>query len=435
MSLIWRRPTSDDSVTGTVSGTVSSRYTLVNDHPDSTAATYLEFGTATSYMSFGFTPAFNIPVGATSISVQVIYYDTEGTSGTNNCGGSLKVGGGYYNAATHNPTTSITLRTDNWATNPKTTVAWTVDDINGVGVNALEGFGCYSTDSSPAYRISSIVVQITYTGDPCVPDAPTGFTVTGGENKESLSWTEAAAGETPDSYKIWRSTNNVDFTLIDTIDAPATSYVDKRYSSATYQTNWSYTCHLGLDRDTTYYYKLAAMNVAGDSTQVADNDPTTIATAYTTGTIRGKVLTALVMTSTGHMDASYTPSVAQYTSMHDWLRANFSTKITLFLSKDIITATGPGLTYDLQQKAVEWVGSYDYDIVILPHNAWYPTNPTWTEGQTTELANMQTCHDDCYTLFGKYPIGAFAWHYSTAYHQKCVDLGYDICAGDQRAIF
>jgi hypothetical protein len=158
-----RNPTSDEAASGTLSGSAGTRYTLVDDYPDANGADVLSFGTTTAQITFGFS-AFSIPTGSTSISVQVLYYDGEAANGANNCGGRLKVGGSYYNAATHNPSgTTYTSRTDNWATNPQTAAAWTVDQVNGIGANALQAFGIGSTDSNPAFRVSSVQLQVTYT--------------------------------------------------------------------------------------------------------------------------------------------------------------------------------------------------------------------------------------------------------------------------------
>lgn len=164
MATDTRNPTSDEAVTGTWTGSAGSRYTLVDDYPDTTPTDVLDSPTAAggAQITFGFS-AFNIPSGSTSISVQVQYYDRDVTNGTNNSSGRLKVGGNYYNATTHNPSTTLTSRSDNWANNPKTTTAWTVDDINGVGTNALQAFGFNSTDASPALRYSCVRLQVTYT--------------------------------------------------------------------------------------------------------------------------------------------------------------------------------------------------------------------------------------------------------------------------------
>ena len=157
-----RNPTSDDAVSGTWDGTAGSRYTLVNDHPDSNGSTYLTHGTTAGYLTFGFS-AFSIPAGSSITNVQVIYYDQKTGSQASAAAGRLKVGGNYYNANIHNPANGTwTLRTDTWTTNPNSAVAWTLDDVNGVGANALQAFGFYSNDASPTIRFASVIVQVTY---------------------------------------------------------------------------------------------------------------------------------------------------------------------------------------------------------------------------------------------------------------------------------
>ena len=158
-------PTSDDAVSGTWTGSAGTRYTLVDDYPDSGGADFLTHGTATAgnYTAL-YTGNFAIPAGSTGISVQVLYYDRKNSSSSCNIGGRLKVGGSYFNASTHNPANGTwTTRSDNWATNPKTSTAWTVNDINGVGTNALQGMGYVSTDANPAIDLASLRVQVTYT--------------------------------------------------------------------------------------------------------------------------------------------------------------------------------------------------------------------------------------------------------------------------------
>lgn len=163
-----RSPTSDEATTaGTWTGSAGTRYTLVDDHPDATGADKLTLsGSGSGNLTFGFT-AFSIPAGSTALSVQVIYYDDKNASQGCNVGGRLKVGGNYYGATTHNPANGVfTLRTDDWANNPKTATAWTVDDVNGVGANALQAFGWVSTDTAPSIDLTSVIVQVTYTPAP-----------------------------------------------------------------------------------------------------------------------------------------------------------------------------------------------------------------------------------------------------------------------------
>lgn len=158
-----QNPTSDEAVSGTWDGTAGSRYTVVNDHPDSSGSSFLTHGTTAGNLTFGFT-AFSVPAGSTITNVQVIYYDQKTASQASSAAGRLKVGGIYYNASTHNPANGTwTLRTDTWTTNPKSSAAWTADDVNGNGSNNLQAFGFFSDDASPTVRFSSVIVRVTYT--------------------------------------------------------------------------------------------------------------------------------------------------------------------------------------------------------------------------------------------------------------------------------
>ncbi len=161
--IVSRNPTSDEAVSGTWDGSAGTRYTVVNDHPDAGGSTSLTHGTTAGNLTFGFS-AFSIPSIATDISVDVIYYDQKTGNGAAATAGRLKVGGNYYNSTTHNPTNGVwVLRTKSWATNPKTSVAWTVNDINGSGANALQAFGFFSDDANPTVKFASVIVQVTYT--------------------------------------------------------------------------------------------------------------------------------------------------------------------------------------------------------------------------------------------------------------------------------
>jgi hypothetical protein len=161
----YRDPTADDAESGTWAGAApGTRYTLVDDYPDSSGADYLTHGTTAGSLTLNPSSAFAIPAGATNISVQVLYYDQKTASQSCNIAARLKVGGNYYGAASHNPANGVwTSRSDNFATNPKTAAAWTVDDINGVGANALQSFGWVSTDANPTIKLASIRLQVTYT--------------------------------------------------------------------------------------------------------------------------------------------------------------------------------------------------------------------------------------------------------------------------------
>ena len=156
---VTANPSSDDAVSGTWTGVAGTRYALVNDYPDATGLTFLTNGTTAGYLTFGYS-AFALPSNATSISVSVNYYDQKTAAQSTAIGARLKVNGVYYNATTHNPANGTwTLRTDTWATNPNTGVAWVYSDINTL----LTAFGWLSTDASPTINLSSIQLSVTYT--------------------------------------------------------------------------------------------------------------------------------------------------------------------------------------------------------------------------------------------------------------------------------
>jgi hypothetical protein len=130
---VTRNPTSDVAVTGTWTGSAGSRYTVVDDYPDTAGTDELTHGTTAGTLTFGFT-AFSLPSVATNITVFVDYYDYKNASQACTFGARLTVGASSYNASTHNPgngSGNRTQRTDTWATNPATGAAWTYDQING----------------------------------------------------------------------------------------------------------------------------------------------------------------------------------------------------------------------------------------------------------------------------------------------------------------
>ena len=141
---------------------------------------------------FGFS-AFTVPTGSTINSVKVNYYDREATTGANNIGARLRVGGTDYNAATHNPTTTTTLRTDTWTTNPRTGVAWTVADVNGTSANNLTGFGLNSTDANPAISITSIEIEVDYTPPIALSQGAYAFYDYGAESSSSIRGSQSSA--------------------------------------------------------------------------------------------------------------------------------------------------------------------------------------------------------------------------------------------------
>ena len=149
-----RPPTSDEAVSGTWSGAPGSRYTLVDDYPDTTPA---------------------------DVSVGVRYHDREALLLINAVTARIRVGGLYFNAATHDPSTSLVERFNSFPTNPKTASAWTPDDINGVGANALEAFGFFVSTLVSSCDFSDAQLEVTYS-------PPLACALTKTEQGDSLSF-------------------------------------------------------------------------------------------------------------------------------------------------------------------------------------------------------------------------------------------------------
>ena len=81
---------------------------------------------------------------------------------------------------------------------------------------------------------------------PTAPAAPTNLTASSSQTSITLNWTDNADNE--DGFKIYRGTTSTNLSLIATVGANTTSYVNS-----------------GLSRKTTYYYKVCAYNTYGES--------------------------------------------------------------------------------------------------------------------------------------------------------------------------
>lgn len=163
-----RRPTGDTAdKSGTWTYTSgSTMWNLVDEDPADDAdyaTTPTAAGGAYQYLSYS---ALSVPSIATIIDVTVTYRCKDASSGSNNMRAAIKVGGTLYGTtdAGANPSnTGFTDRSYAFTTNPKSVAAWTVDDVNGIGTNALQAFGVNSSDASPAIQVSQVYMTVNYT--------------------------------------------------------------------------------------------------------------------------------------------------------------------------------------------------------------------------------------------------------------------------------
>lgn len=258
-----RVPTADGDVSGT--WTTAPRWDDVNKRvvDDATYMTGTSLNATSAYMMFTF-DAFSIPSGATISSAILVIRAADVTNGNNNIFARIKVGGNYYNGGSNNPGTSFATYTNSWTTNPKSGAAWTADDINGVGTNALQQIGVYSTDLTPNIRVSMVNLQVTFTTSPTgqytvvdetTPDDSDFLrATTNGYNLSTFSSFSIAAGSTITSLTVYyraadtiiatagganniRAAIQVNGTVYDTTDAGSdpvnTAYTTYSYSFAT----------------------------------------------------------------------------------------------------------------------------------------------------------------------------------------------------------
>jgi hypothetical protein len=169
MSVAQQLPTGDGDRTATVTvypASPTTAYDKVDDpigSPDDNS-TYI-YLTAAGRCLFTFT-AFSVPAGAAVSRVSVFYRHKKTASQSCNIRAALKVGGSYYDTtdAGVNPTNGTwNSTTYDYPVNPKTGVAWTADDVNGVGANGLQQFGLYSSDASPNPYVTAVYIEVAYT--------------------------------------------------------------------------------------------------------------------------------------------------------------------------------------------------------------------------------------------------------------------------------
>lgn len=105
-----------------------------------------------------------IPSTAQNIRARVEVVSKNVASGTSTMRGIVRIGDTNYYAGKANRTNTVYASTafSQWITNPATGLAWTPDQINGVGADAIQGAGVGVTDSDPNIRFSFIVLYVWY---------------------------------------------------------------------------------------------------------------------------------------------------------------------------------------------------------------------------------------------------------------------------------
>lgn len=158
----YRVPTGDASLQWSP---VSNNYALVDDPPsapdDDDSYTYTETGWDKDYFNF---PAFNIPAGSTITSVVVTgRFKRIWVGGSYLARLLIRVNGiTYYGPSEQFVIGAYFTRTATWTTNPATGLAWTIDDINGIGSNPLQNFGYECMGFQKRVRCTQVYTKVNY---------------------------------------------------------------------------------------------------------------------------------------------------------------------------------------------------------------------------------------------------------------------------------
>jgi hypothetical protein len=147
-------PIADYSTAGTWTGTVNSRYQLINDFPDS-SSTYLTHGTSAGNILFEKAP-INLPTNYVIQSVVVKFYAQKTTASTANIRGYISNGTNTVSGTSVNPSSSSGQLIQHTFTTAPDGSAWTQENFNSMY------FGVSSSDANPTIRIYSVVIAITY---------------------------------------------------------------------------------------------------------------------------------------------------------------------------------------------------------------------------------------------------------------------------------
>jgi hypothetical protein len=147
------------TVTGAASAHAACDDTVGADDGDTT---YVQNNTGFNvFLIFG--TSDSIPAGATinSVTPKLI---VKGATGTPQFSIRLRVNGTDYDLEGSNFSTTgsyaLYAPSNGLTTNPDTTAAWTLNDINGTGANPYQGFGLRNEDAT---RVTAGYLEIDYT--------------------------------------------------------------------------------------------------------------------------------------------------------------------------------------------------------------------------------------------------------------------------------
>lgn len=150
-----------------------------------------------------------------------------------------------------------------WVDNPSQNYGLIISNGNGSSQAVIDSAEASTPSNRPKLSIEFIYPPGTTPTPtlPAIPAAPTNLTATAVSTSQiNLSWTDNSNNET--GFQIERSTDNINWTLVNTTGPDITSFSDT-----------------GLAINTTYYYRVRATGIGGNS------DYSNVASASTTPTV------------------------------------------------------------------------------------------------------------------------------------------------------
>ncbi len=278
-------PSSDGGTVGTwTPSSGGTLWNMVSEFPTPDEDTSTVFTAAVGTVTFNFSP-FNLDTDNTIDSVAVTWR-VKKVGGINGTKGALVVNVSTYMPAPANgPLISYSNFTSTWTTNPATSLAWTVADVNDTNGNGLKRMG-FSVSLGGNDTFTQTYLMVNYTADASSPAAITGLVAQPGGSSGHISLQWIAPGDNVNTknidnglFRIFGSTNSSDMTGLTAQSSTSSSLSMIEIStSGVVPGTTRYTTLSGLVDNATYYIRVFAADEVPNWSGLSNG-----ATTYATG--------------------------------------------------------------------------------------------------------------------------------------------------------